>query len=254
VILFLFIPVFFYNQIFHTQLIAAVAAVMIGFLTGLLTRRLIAKSNLFVQIFFPFLVLLICLVLINWITAGQAGFGWMHDPLYGSQAWGLIPLAAGTLAIVLTLLAWKKNRKKRPARRASAQASANRQRANRSPAHPAAGRNRPLPIPAAVPALSSPAANARSVPIQRGTSSDRLRRTDTGPLAGSRGIRVSKRKSRNNHLRLVGSEEHRCPYCLEIVEPNDPRGVVVCDICHAYHHKDCWDVTGRCQVPHQNNN
>jgi len=52
-------------------------------------------------------------------------------------------------------------------------------------------------------------------------------------------------------VRLTGVEEHRCPYCLEIVEEDDPRGVVICEICHAYHHKDCWDITGRCQVPHQ---
>jgi hypothetical protein len=28
--------------------------------------------------------------------------------------------------------------------------------------------------------------------------------------------------------------------------------VVECDVCHALHHKDCWDITGFCQVPHLN--
>jgi hypothetical protein len=51
-------------------------------------------------------------------------------------------------------------------------------------------------------------------------------------------------------IRLVGQEEHRCPYCLELVEENDPAGVVVCPICHANHHKSCWDISGTCQVPH----
>jgi hypothetical protein len=51
-------------------------------------------------------------------------------------------------------------------------------------------------------------------------------------------------------LRLIGIEEHRCPFCLEVVEKNDPRGVKVCPICHTYHHADCWEVTGTCQVPH----
>ncbi|MFN2120746.1 MAG: hypothetical protein ACK2T0_10170 [Anaerolineales bacterium] len=23
-----------------------------------------------------------------------------------------------------------------------------------------------------------------------------------------------------------------------------------CPICHTLHHKDCWDVTGSCQIPH----
>lgn len=51
-------------------------------------------------------------------------------------------------------------------------------------------------------------------------------------------------------ISLVGAEEHRCPYCLEEVDPNDPAGVVVCQVCHSYHHKSCWDITGTCQVPH----
>jgi hypothetical protein len=51
-------------------------------------------------------------------------------------------------------------------------------------------------------------------------------------------------------IRLIGLEEHRCPFCLELVEESDPAGVVICPICHAYHHKSCWDITGTCQVPH----
>jgi hypothetical protein len=53
-----------------------------------------------------------------------------------------------------------------------------------------------------------------------------------------------------SQVKLVGKTENRCPYCLEIVEPNDPRGVKICPICHTYHHADCWAVTGTCQVPH----
>jgi hypothetical protein len=51
-------------------------------------------------------------------------------------------------------------------------------------------------------------------------------------------------------VRLATHEEHRCPYCLEPVQRNGPRGSVECPICHTLHHKDCWDVTGTCQVPH----
>ena len=51
-------------------------------------------------------------------------------------------------------------------------------------------------------------------------------------------------------LLLSSQEEHRCPYCLELIDPKDRRGVVECDICHTLHHADCWVITGACQVPH----
>jgi len=53
-------------------------------------------------------------------------------------------------------------------------------------------------------------------------------------------------------IQLAVYEEHRCPYCLEPVKRNDPRGAMECEVCHALHHKDCWDITGACQVPHLN--
>jgi hypothetical protein len=53
-------------------------------------------------------------------------------------------------------------------------------------------------------------------------------------------------------VQFASTEEHRCPYCLEIVQPNDPRGIVECKICHTLHHADCWAITGACQVPHLN--
>lgn len=62
----------------------------------------------------------------------------------------------------------------------------------------------------------------------------------------------SKKRSRRKKVTLNGVDERRCPYCLEPVLPRDKRGVVICPICKAYHHKDCWDITGRCQVPHDN--
>ncbi len=67
-------------------------------------------------------------------------------------------------------------------------------------------------------------------------------------------VRPRRRKGlrRKPELQLSVYEEHRCPYCLEDVKRNDPRGVKECDICHTLHHADCWNVTGMCQVPHLN--
>jgi hypothetical protein len=73
-------------------------------------------------------------------------------------------------------------------------------------------------------------------------------RSPRGIVAGVSGPRQLLRRRRA--VRLAAYEEHRCPYCLEPVRRGDPRGTVECPICHTLHHKDCWDVTGTCQIPH----
>jgi len=57
---------------------------------------------------------------------------------------------------------------------------------------------------------------------------------------------------RKPHVQLALVEEHRCPYCLDLVTHNDPRGVKECEVCNTLHHADCWAITGMCQVPHLN--
>jgi len=59
-------------------------------------------------------------------------------------------------------------------------------------------------------------------------------------------------RHKNNDVKLMGEEQHVCPYCLEEVLKNDSRGVVVCPECGTWHHQDCWDVTGACGVAHRN--
>jgi hypothetical protein len=136
----------------------------------------------------------------------------------------------------------------------------------------------PLPVPQAPrarrPARSAPATRAaqdvpsvpaRRVPAASVASNTRSRgrrkkpeRAVIGRPASAVAIRPGRSKSRrlggSRHSRpavhLAVHEEHRCPYCLEPVNRNDPRGVVEFQICHTLHHKDCWDITGNCQVPH----
>jgi hypothetical protein len=64
---------------------------------------------------------------------------------------------------------------------------------------------------------------------------------------------LSKKHQLNRRLepvKLVGIEEHNCPFCLEPVAKKDPRGLKICSSCKTWHHADCWDMTGECQVPH----
>lgn len=53
-------------------------------------------------------------------------------------------------------------------------------------------------------------------------------------------------------VKLVGEEDHVCPYCLEDVVKGDSQGVVVCPECGTWHHQDCWNLTGSCGVAHRN--
>lgn len=64
-------------------------------------------------------------------------------------------------------------------------------------------------------------------------------------------IAIKPRRTRRKDVKLLGETENRCPYCLELVKKNDARGVVICPECKTWHHKDCWDITGSCQVAHQ---
>lgn len=66
-------------------------------------------------------------------------------------------------------------------------------------------------------------------------------------------VRPKRRRTRRKpQIQFALVEEHRCPYCLDAVTHNDPRGVKECDVCHTLHHADCWAITGFCQVPHLN--
>lgn len=59
-----------------------------------------------------------------------------------------------------------------------------------------------------------------------------------------------RKRIKGQNVNLTSVIEHRCPYCLEEVVVNDPRGVRICPDCGTRHHRDCWNVTGSCQVPH----
>jgi hypothetical protein len=93
--------------------------------------------------------------------------------------------------------------------------------------------------------LTTPLIQARS----NGHRAGRIKPMKAAPVIAPK----RHRRSRNARVQLALVEDHRCPYCLETVTRNDQRGVVECSVCHTLHHKDCWDITGTCQVPHLNN-
>jgi hypothetical protein len=53
---------------------------------------------------------------------------------------------------------------------------------------------------------------------------------------------------RRSNIHLGGEATTVCPYCLDEVAEGQSK--VVCDVCGTAHHADCWEITGKCQVPH----
>ncbi|MGE5249071.1 MAG: hypothetical protein ACM3QS_02560 [Bacteroidota bacterium] len=95
-----------------------------------------------------------------------------------------------------------------------------------------------------------------SVRVRRSSRSARKRQNGAIKTLSAADLPIRPKPRRRGRarprLQFAVVEDHRCPFCLESVSRADPRGVVECEICHALHHKDCWDVTGICQVPHLN--
>ena len=136
----------------------------------------------------------------------------------------------------------------------------------------AMGRDRGRPAPAAAPVISEPSrassqpmrAHAASVAPVRATSNVRsrpmvkpMRMAPVVARPGGRGGRtvIGRRRNllrRRSAVQIATYEEHRCPYCLQDIKRDDLRASVECPVCHTLHHKDCWDITGTCQVPHLN--
>ncbi len=93
-----------------------------------------------------------------------------------------------------------------------------------------------------------PSGSRAKIRRKRGERAVVARPTSAFHPVRTRSRRGARRSRPAVHLAI--HEEHKCPYCLEPVSRNDPRGTVECQICHTLHHKDCWDITGNCQVPH----
>ena len=97
------------------------------------------------------------------------------------------------------------------------------------------------PAPAPAPKVSKPApATKVKAPRKKSSSKASPKLSFTG----------KKKANKQNDVKLMGEEEHVCPYCLEKVEKDDPK--VICPECGTWHHQDCWDLTGTCGVAHRN--
>lgn len=221
-----------------------------GVFTGIVSRRVLTENTRALQFLVAVLGVLLALGLVSPVTHGFIGINMLR--LYpGFPAWdGMLQTGVGFTAIWLGLQV-KRRVRTGSARSEARPNSAPRWRPRRAPQpdlqprRPASTNGRPRKTG------RRPRINPRpAIPLLKATK---------GWIAGF----LSQRKSRAPRQRslsarprgaivqLNGRIEHRCPFCLELVDKRDPRGVRICPECKTHHHADCWEVTGMCQVPHE---
>jgi uncharacterized Zn-finger protein len=196
-----------------------------GVVAGFSVRWIIPRKALVLRLGSILAFILGSLILLGWFT----GWGFGIDPFTIADWWKGCQILIATSFALLALFAWQRpSQITHPIRQA---------RTSKKMLHP---RRKPIkrPVRSAKPQSASPAVNQAIQPAYQ-------------PIivqpAKPKRKRVGHPKPK---LLLSDQEEHRCPYCLELIDPDDRRGIVECKICHTLHHADCWAITGACQVPH----
>jgi len=218
------------------QVLRAATSAALGVLTGLTARRALRGRSGALRAAAALAALGVALYFLGWFSGEQAGLA-LPGAVPPAPDWeGLLQILLGALSALVALRAWSG-----PSAQAQVAARAREQAGAASP--------RPQVSPKRTTGARRPRVTAAGRAVKRDASSAPARprlRTRLSSWVSRRSLL----KRRVGRVHLVGAEEHRCPYCLEPVDSRDPRGVVVCRVCHTRHHGDCWAVTGECQVPH----
>jgi len=225
------------------------ADMTIGLAAGLGARGLLRKQNRFVRVISATASLVIGLVILGALSGWRTGLGplsFWRDTIDWA---GLAQMLTGGTGVFLALQAWSK-----PAGRgmvpqvAVTTPAASPQSPDQVAAKPkrkrkkAANTSQPRSISAPAEPAAIPAEPARDISISK--------LPDRPVITREQNKTAAQLVVRKPKVRLSKVENHLCPYCLEPVLQNDPRGVVECEICHTQHHGDCWAIAGFCQVPH----
>jgi len=198
------------NDTVAPWLFAVAAALGEGFLLGGSSRLFFRRFSVQLQWAAGLAATVVSVVILGWLTRGLAGVD-PNGAMTRQPDWmGLVQALIGGIAAT-SAAAWGRIRYPPPKPKAAAEAT-----------------------------------EAAGGMIKTGTPKE------TRPVRErlANALRFLRRSNHDAEIRLVGAEEHKCPYCLQVISPRDPRGVVTCPICKTRHHKDCWDITGMCQVPH----
>jgi hypothetical protein len=241
-----FLLIFLFGGPLTAVLLKYATVSIVGLTAGLTARRLLSDRTGLLRMMAAITAVMAGLIVLNIYSLGFIGID-LAARGTGEPDWdGLIQVGAGMVSAWLALHAWKKTKAEMaaeaiPGERKKLRLLPSRienwlERANLRVAGTSSGSRREGNPRVSFRTYSSSNGNGGRSPLIK-----RQRRPKVFGWA---------RRVQANQVHLSGAEEHRCPYCLEVVNENDPRGVEICPICHTYHHADCWAVTGTCQIPH----
>lgn len=275
-------PLFFLvNQVIPPAVLRVAGAIALGLVAGFTSRLFLTGRSQLLRLLSAVVASACGLFLIHHLTSGFMGLA-LQPRWYGAPDWfalvqWLLCSASAWLVIQAKRTPKKLSQKPRPVSKQQSSEKRSKPAFHSSPARITAKAplsiQHWLPIPLIRQSMQRWAQTSLKLVkkwhtssldvlknFSRYTSHGVLRLKDIVPLGQNRPrkpIRLRKNKTGNKYspitqtqVRLVGKQENRCPYCLELVEKNDPRGVKICPVCRTYHHADCWVVTGTCQVPH----
>jgi len=271
--------VFLVNQTILHWALKWVTLMMIALIAGISSRLLLKGMNGILVLMIAIIAWFISLLMLNQITNGYMGINYQHG-LFDYDWLALSQLLSAGLVLLFSLKAWKitvhpRRSSNKPTKRHSytskskkpkiksysKSAGNNNQTLSRRPYQKrqrsqSIQKNGSKFLPMTIEQLkrktrslisSTRAAWQQIEPKFNSPSLDKTFQIYRKPLKISS---TTKKKRAKKDIQLSGQVEHRCPYCLEIVDPDDPGGAVECPICHTLHHADCWAITGTCQVPH----
>jgi len=256
---------FLINHLWMPVLLKYAVLAAIGVASGFGARRLLIGRKFLFRLGAAIFALFITLGLLNVLSLGFIGLNLLRAYPNNPQWDGALQLVFTSALAALTIRAWRITVREvvveprytpppapmpapRPAHRS---ASRSPRRASSSTSRRTAARAGAPAFGAAFSAWTSRLATQLSGLLPSPARGTTTRRRKTTKRMGKAKPQRQRLLRRAPAVYLSSEVEHRCPYCLEEVKRNDPRGVRICKVCKTWHHADCWAITGVCQVPHE---